>query len=329
MGNYIDRGGGLWYNSYNKDRKYFVMTVRSLQDKILSLKAQTDTCILAHSYMSQDICDIADFVGDSYALSVKAKTAPNKNVIMCGVRFMAETVKMLSPEKRVYLANPTAGCPMAEQMDKEVIEQVRKTLPGYAVVAYVNTTTALKTIADVCVTSSSAVKICRAMPEKDILFIPDINLGTYVKNLVPEKNFKLLSGGCPTHARIDEEDVLAAKKAHPEALFLVHPECRPSVVKHADYVGSTSGIMDFAKKSDKKEFIIGTENAIVEHLQFDCPDKKFYPLSKDLVCHNMKATTLVDVYNCLIGEGGEEIIMDEETRLAAVKCIEKMIEYGG
>ena len=305
------------------------MTVRQLQDKIMALKAQTDTCILAHSYMSQDICDIADFVGDSYALSVKAKTAPNKNVIMCGVRFMAETVKMLSPQKRVFLANPTAGCPMAEQMDKEVIEQVKKTLPGYAVVAYVNTTTALKTIADVCVTSSSAVKICKAMPEKDILFIPDINLGTYVKNLVPEKNFKLLSGGCPTHARIDEEDVLEAKKAHPEALLLVHPECRPSVVKHADYVGSTSGIMDFAKKSEAKEFIIGTENAIVEHLQFDCPDKKFYPLSKDLVCHNMKATTLVDVYNCLIGEGGEEIVMDEETRLAAVRCIEKMIEYGG
>lgn len=305
------------------------MTVRDLQDEILKLKRDTDTCILAHSYMSEEICEIADFCGDSYALAVKAKSAPNKNVIMCGVRFMAETVKMLSPDKRVYLANPAAGCPMAEQMDREEIAEVKKLYQGFAVVAYINTTATLKTIADVCVTSSSAVKICRAIPEKNILFIPDINLGTYVKNQVPEKNFKLLSGGCPTHAKIDEEDALAAKKAHPQALFLVHPECRPSVVKHADFVGSTSGIMDFARKSDAKEFIIGTENSIVQHLQFACPEKKFFSLSKDLVCHNMKITTLADVYNCLKGEGGEEMVMDGELIAAAVKCIEKMIEYGG
>jgi quinolinate synthase len=305
------------------------MTINQLQQEILKLKKETDTCILAHSYMSEEICEIADFTGDSYALSLKAKTAPNKNVIMCGVRFMAETVKMLSPQKTVYLANPIAGCPMAEQMDKEEIEEVKKYYPDYAVVAYINTTAALKTIADVCVTSSSAVKICKAIPQKNILFIPDINLGTYVKNQVPEKNFQLLSGGCPTHAKMEEREVLEAKKLHPNALFLVHPECRPSVVKHADYVGSTTGIMDYAKKSDAKEFIIGTENSIVQHLQFLCPEKKFYPLSKDLVCHNMKATTLADVYNCLKGEGGEEIILDEEVRVAAVKCIEKMIEYGG
>ena len=305
------------------------MTVRELQDKILQLKTDTDTCILAHSYMSEDICEIADFTGDSYALAVKAKSTPNKNVIMCGVRFMAEMVKMLNPEKRVMLSNPIAGCPMAEQMDKELIEQVKAQYPGYAVVAYVNTTAELKTVADVCVTSSSAVKICRAMPEKNILFIPDINLGTYVKEHLPEKKFKLLSGGCPTHAKINESEVLAAKKAHPNALFLVHPECRPEVVKHADYVGSTTGIMDYAAKSEAKEFIIGTENSIVQHLQFAHPEKAFYPLSKDLVCNNMKATTLSDVYRCLTGEGGEEITMSEDLRRSAVKCIEKMIEYGG
>lgn len=218
---------------------------------------------------------------------------------------------------------------MAEQFGREEIEAVKKLYPDYAVVAYINTTAQLKTIADVCVTSSSAVKICKALPQKNILFIPDINLGSFVKAQVPEKNFKLLSGGCPTHARMDEEDVLAAKKEHPNALFLVHPECRPSVVKHADYVGSTSGITDFAKASAAKEFIIGTENAIVQHLQFACPDKKFYPLSKDLVCHNMRVTTLADVYDCLRGVGGEEILMEEGLRAAAVKCIEKMIEYGG
>ena len=286
-------------------------------------------------------------MGDSYALAVKATKTDNKNVIMCGVRFMAEMVKMLNPEKRVLLANPEAGCPMAEQMDRQLIQQVKEQYPGYAVVAYVNTTAALKTIADVCVTSSSAVNICRAMPQKDILFIPDINLGTYVKEHVPEKNFKLLSGGCPTHAKISEKDVAAAKSAHPEALLLVHPECRPEVTKHADYVGSTTGIMDFAAKSGAKEFIIGTENSIVQHLQFAhpekafyalskdlvCnnmrPEKAFYALSKDLVCNNMRATTLVDVLACLSGKGGEEMVMDEDTRLAAVKCIEKMMEYGG
>ena len=303
--------------------------IKDVQDKILKLKAEKDVCILAHSYMSEDICEVADFSGDSYALSVKAKTSPQSTVIMCGVRFMAETVKMLSPQKKVLLANPQAGCPMAEQMDREVIAEVKKMYPDYAVVAYINTTASLKTIADVCVTSSSAVKICRAIPQKNILFIPDINLGTYVKNQVPEKNFKLLSGGCPTHAKIERADVLNAKSEHPEALFLVHPECRPEVVELADYVGSTAGIMDFAEKSDKKQFIIGTENSIVQHLQFKCPDKQFYPLSKDLVCHNMKATTLIDVLNCLEGRGGEEIIMDGQLIAQSVKCIEKMIEYGG
>ncbi len=303
--------------------------IKDLQNQIMELKRERDICILAHSYMCEEICEVADFTGDSYALSVKAKNAPQSTVIMCGVRFMAETVKMLSPQKKVILANPAAGCPMAEQFDKEVIGEVKKMYPDYAVVAYVNTTAELKTIADVCVTSSSAVKICRALPDKNILFIPDINLGTYVKNQVPEKNFKLLSGGCPTHAKIEKSDVLTAKSAHPAALFLVHPECRPEVVALADYVGSTSGIMDFAEKSDGKEFIIGTENSIVQHLQFKCPEKKFYPLSKDLVCHNMKITTLPDVLSCVLGRGGEEIVMDEKLRVQAVKCIERMIELGG
>ena len=303
--------------------------IKDLQQKILELKNEKDVCILAHSYMSEDVCEVADFVGDSYALAVKAKSAPQSTVIMCGVRFMAETVKMLSPQKRVYLSNPEAGCPMAEQMDREVIAEVKKMYPDYAVVAYINTTAELKTIADYCVTSSSAVKICKAIPEKNILFIPDINLGTYVKNQIPEKNFKLLSGGCPTHARIEKNEVLAAKKLHPEALVLVHPECRPEVAALADYIGSTSGIMDYAIKSDKKEFIIGTENSIVQHLQFKCPDKKFYALSKNLICPNMKLTTLPDVYACLTGNGGEEIFLDEQTRVAAVKCIDKMIELGG
>lgn len=304
------------------------MTVREMQDKILQLKKEKDICILAHSYVAREIQEIADFTGDSFQLSVLAEKAPQKTVIMCGVRFMAETVKILSPEKTVYIASPIAGCPMAEQMDKEIISQVKKQYPDYTVVAYINTTSDLKTVCDVCVTSSSAVKIVKRIKNDKILFIPDCNLGAFVAEQVPEKEFKLLQGGCPIHARMSKKDVEKAKELHPNALFLVHPECRPEVVESADYIGSTSGIMDFARKSDAKEFIIGTEISIAESLQYECPNKKFYPLSKELICPNMKATTLVDLYNTVIGEGGEEIIMDEQTRIDAKKCIDKMLELG-
>lgn len=305
------------------------MTISEMQDAIRSLKKEKDICILAHSYQRREITEIADFTGDSYALAKQAQRVPNKTVIMCGVRFMAETVKILSPEKTVLLANTDAGCPMAEQMDKELIEQLTEMNPGYKVVAYINTTAALKTVCDVCVTSSSAEKIISAMPEKDIIFIPDINLGSYIKKKLPEKNIMLVHGGCPTHVRATLKDVRREKERHPDALFLAHPECLPAVVEEADYVGSTSGIMQYAKKSDAEEFIIGTENSIVEHLQYECPEKKFYPLCKDLVCHNMKITTLRDVLDCCEGTGGEEITLPEDVRLQAKKCIDKMIEYGG
>ena len=241
---------------------------------------------------------------------------------------MAETVKILSPEKKVILSNPVAGCPMAEQMDKELIAQVKNNYPDYTVVAYINTTTDLKTVCDVCVTSSSALKICKKLESDKILFIPDCNLGDWIAKQVPEKEFKLLNGGCPTHAKISAKEVDKAKKLHPEALLLVHPECKPEVVEKADYVGSTTGIMDYAINSDNKEFIIGTENSIVTNLQLSCPDKMFYPLSKDCICSNMKATTIVDVLNCCKGTFGEEITLDEDTRLKAKKCIDKMIELG-
>ena len=305
------------------------MTVYEYQQEILRLKKEKDICILAHSYESREIVEIADFTGDSYQLSVMAKTAPQKTVLMCGVRFMAETVKILSPEKTVLLANPVAGCPMAEQMDREVISLVKQQYPDYTVVAYINTTAELKTICDVCVTSSSAVKIVRALPEKNILFIPDCNLGDYVAKQVPEKNLKLLSGGCPTHAKMSVADVKKARAAHPDAEFLVHPECQPDVVALADFVGSTAAIMNYAKDSEKTEFIIGTEISIAEHLSYACPEKRFYPLSKDLICPNMKATTLVDVYRAVCGTGGEELTMDEETIVAARRCIDRMIALGG
>lgn len=303
--------------------------IREIQDEILRLKKEKDFCILAHSYQAREICEIADFTGDSYALSVKAAGVSNQNVLMCGVRFMAETVKILSPEKTVYLSNPIAGCPMAEQMDRDMIAAVKAANPDYAVVAYINTTAALKTICDVCVTSSSAVKIVSEMEEDKILFIPDCNLGAFVAKQCPDKEIKLLQGGCPIHARVPKKAVDEVRALHPDALLLVHPECQPAVAEQADYVGSTSGIMNYAKQSDAKEFIIGTEISIAEHLQYECPEKKFYPLTKELICPNMKTTTLVDVLHVLQGQGGDEILMDEETRLAAKHCIDEMIRRGG
>jgi len=306
-----------------------VNRVIDVQNEINMLKKEKDICILAHSYQAREIVEISDFTGDSFQLSVMAKKAPQKNVLMCGVRFMAETVKILSPEKTVLLANPIAGCPMAEQMDKELIEHVKKQYPDYTVVAYINTTAELKTVCNVCVTSSSAVKIVNKIENKNILFIPDCNLGDYVAKQCPDKNIKLLQGGCPIHAEVNLSDVEASKNAHPNALLLVHPECVLAVVEKADFVGSTSAIMDYAMKSDRKEFIIGTEMSIVEHLQYMCPDKKFFYLSKKLLCPNMKSTTLIDVYNCVLGDGGEEIVLDDETIKKARVCIDEMINLGG
>ncbi len=304
------------------------MKVHDLQEKIIKLKKEKDVCVLAHSYQAKEITEIADFTGDSFQLSVKATTAKQQSVMMCGVRFMAETVKLLSPQKTVYLANPTAGCPMAEQMDKEMISAVRERFPDYTVVAYINTTTDLKTVCDVCVTSSSAVKIVRKIDNDKILFIPDCNLGSYVAKQVPEKEIKLLSGGCPIHARVTAAQAEEARQLHPHALMLVHPECVPAVTSDADYVGSTSGIIDYAMRSDNKEFIIGTEISIAEYLAYECPEKRFYPLTKELICPNMKSTTLVDVYNTLVGTGGEEITLDDDTLTKARVCIDRMIELG-
>ena len=303
------------------------MTTHEMQQEILRLKKEKNICILAHAYQSEAVLEVADYTGDSYGLSVQAANTDAAGVIMCGVRFMAETCKILSPDKKVFLPNPLAGCPMADQYDAAAVRKLREENPGHAVVAYINTSTEMKTEADVCVTSSSAVKICSELEADKILFIPDPNLGAYVSKAVPEKEFKLVPGGCPRHAAITEEEVIKAKKLHPEALLLVHPECSPEVVKHADYVGSTTGIMKYAKESPEREFIIGTENSIVEHLQYDAPDKVFHPLSVNLTCMDMKVTTLMDVYNVLTGKGGEEIEISRETAEKAKRSIDRMLQF--
>lgn len=303
-----------------------MFTTKALQDEIIKLKKEKDICILAHAYQSQDIWDVADHIGDSFGLSLEAAKASQSTVLMCGVRFMAETVKIISPKKKVLLSNPMAGCPMAEQMDLETIKELKVRYPDYAVAAYINTTAELKTVCDVCVTSSSAVKIIRNLENPNILFIPDCNLGAWTASQIPEKNIRLVQGGCPVHKHISPQDVTCARKIHPNAKLLVHPECLPEVSKQADYVGSTTGIMSYAKESDANEFLIGTDNSIVQHLQFACPQKKFYYLSKECICSDMKLTTLMDVYHCMNGTGGEEIELEEDVLQNANRCIQKMME---
>ena len=299
-----------------------------IQERILRQKQEKNACILAHCYQTHDILEVADYVGDSFGLAQNASKTDCSTVIMCGVRFMAEMVKILSPEKRVLLPKAEAGCPMAEQLDPEMLRQLQAAYPDYTTVAYINTTAELKTLCDVCVTSSSAVKIIRNMDAEKILFIPDCNLGDYISKQVPEKQFQLIHGGCPTHVRMTRDDVLRAKAAHPNALLLVHPECRPQVTEMADFVGSTTEIMHYAENSDAREFIIGTENSIVQHLGISHPEKLFYALSKDCVCHNMKVTTIADVLHCLEGTDGEEILLEESVRLRAKKSIDEMIRLG-
>lgn len=302
--------------------------IKDLQREILRLKKEKNAVILAHCYQSHDILECADYVGDSFGLAQRACETDAQTVVMCGVRFMAETVKILCPEKRVLLPEADAGCPMAEMITPEKLRELREKYPEHAVVAYINTTAELKTLCDVCVTSSSAAKIIGKMPQDKILFIPDKNLGSYIAAQCPDKEIVTVEGCCPVHAEMTKEDVEKAKAAHPNALLLVHPECRKEVVERADFVGSTTEIMSYAKNSPAKEFIIGTENSIVQHLGIDCPEKKFYPLSKFFICKNMQLTKLASLFHCLEGGYGEEIVMPEETRVKAKKCIDEMLRLG-
>ena len=304
------------------------MNTQQMQSEIVRLKREKGVCVLAHAYQSHDIWEVADYVGDSFGLSEKAAKSDANTVLMCGVRFMAETVKILSPQKRVILANADAGCPMAEQVSFDVLSQLKQKYSDHTVVSYINTTAKLKTISDVCVTSSAAVKIVRNIANNKILFIPDCNLGGWIQKQIPEKQFQFVPGGCPTHLLLTPKAVDEARRRHPDALVLVHPECSEKVVELADYVGSTTQIMDFAKSSPNTEFIIGTENSIVQHLQFECPEKRFFALSKNCICHNMKATTLGDVYDCLRGTGGEEIELDDTTLQLARRSIDEMLRLG-
>lgn len=298
-----------------------------LQKKILELKKQNNCAVLAHSYQSPEILEVADYRGDSFQLSVKAKELECDTVVMAGVRFMAETLKILSPEKKVILPVAEATCPMAEQISPERVAQFKRENPDYAVVAYINTTAELKAVCDVCVTSSSALKIVKNLEAKNILFVPDKNLGNYIKEAVPEKNIVLWDGSCPVHNAVTAEDCIAAKKAHPNAKILMHPELPKKVLAYGDVIGSTSAIIEYALNTDE-ECIIGTEKAIADFLNLIKPEGRFYQLSKKLICPDMRITTLMDIYRAVNQTGGVEIELEESLRLAAKKPIDAMIALG-
>lgn len=297
-----------------------------LSEKILKLKKEKNAIILAHLYQIPEIQEIADYVGDSYYLSQVARDAKEDLIIFCGVKFMAESAKVLSPEKTVILPAPNAGCPMADMAEVEDVEEMIKKYPDAFKVCYINSSYEVKALCDASVTSSSALKIIKNIPNKQILFLPDQNLGGYISEFFPEKEFILWRGFCPTHHRITAEDIIKAKEEHPNVKVLSHPECSKEVRDLSDYIGSTSGIINYATECEDKEFIIATEEGVLHQLKKKNPDKKFY-FPEVMLCPNMKKTRLQDVYDALDGKK-EEVILDEEIRKKALTSLENMHKLG-
>jgi quinolinate synthase len=273
--------------------------VKNVAETIQKLKEEQDLAVLAHYYVNDDVQALADYVGDSYYLSKVATRVPQRNILFCGVRFMGESAKILNPDKRVVMANDAADCPMAHMADVEKIKMARKEYEDLAVVCYINSTATVKAHSDVCVTSSNAVKIVQKLPQQNIYFIPDQNLGRYVAQFMPEKNFVFGDGFCHIHTDIKAESVKKAKAKDPLAKVLAHPECLADVLALADYVGSTSGIIEFAAESEADSFIICTERGVSYELQKSNESKKFYFTDDNQVCPGMKAITVETVLEAM------------------------------
>ena len=301
---------------------------QALIDEILREKKKNNTLILAHTYQPPEVLAVADLTGDSFAFAKAGESLEAPRALLCGVRFMAETLKILSPEKEVVLSHPDAGCPMAEQINPKEVEAYRKAHPDHGICAYVNTTAELKALADVCVTSSSAVSIVRKLPYQDILFLPDKNLGSFVADAVPEKNIHLMNGYCPVHNEITAQDILSIKAAHPGAKVAIHPECPREAVALADMIGSTKDIISYVNTRDD-DIILATERGVYDNLILEFPDRKLYQLCpQKMTCADMKKTNLQQVYDALTGKGGEVITLDESLRLRALGSIASMLRYG-
>ena len=306
---------------------------QELIKEIKALKKERNAVILAHLYERLEVQDVADYHGDSLGLSQWAASTDADVIVFCGVHFMAETAKLLSPQKTVYLANPNAGCPMADMITREELLQFKAEHPGIPVVAYVNTSADVKSVSEYCCTSANAVDVVRFAAQDagvdEVLFIPDRNLARYVQTKVPEVKITYWEGFCPTHLRMNPEDVVKLKKDHPDAKILVHPECDDPIKDMADFIGSTTAIVKAAKESDARVFIICTEDGVSQRLSEDCPDKLFFtPTRASAVCPNMKLTRLENIKKALLGQVPEMVIPDE-IAVKARACIDSMMRMPG
>lgn len=292
--------------------------------EIERLKEEKNAVILAHNYQRGEVQDIADFVGDSLELSRKAKETRADVIIFCGVHFMAETAKILNPEKKVILPDLKSGCPLADMINLKQLEELKKKYPDAKVVCYINTSAEIKANSDICCTSSNAIKVVEKIDSDEIIFIPDMNLGNFVSKNT-KKKMHIWEGFCPTHIWIKKEDILKLKKKLKDAVVMVHPECPEDVIEIADFVLSTGGMLKKAGEIDAKRFIIGTENGIIHRLKKENPSKEFYPVSKKIICPNMKRITLKKVLNSL-KKLKPEIEVEENIRIKAKISIDRMLE---
>ena len=299
--------------------------MNELIEKINKLKKEKNAVILAHCYQNVEIDEVADYVGDSLYLSQMAAKTNADIIIFAGVYFMAQTAKILNPSRKVLLPRLESGCRMADMITLDQLREFKSKYPKMPTVCYINSTAEVKSECDICCTSSNAVKIVDSLKADEILFLPDTYLGKWVESQLGNVKVNTYTGFCPTHVQIRPNDVTEARKKYPNALVLAHPECHQSVVAMADYVGSTTGIMKFAAQSDKKEFIIATEKGVVDRLKRDYPEKEFIPVKNNIVCPNMKMTSLEDILEVL-KTGKNEITVDPEIAKRAVTCIDKMLE---
>ncbi|MBO5879154.1 MAG: quinolinate synthase NadA [Clostridia bacterium] len=296
-----------------------------MKKKIAELKKEKNAVILAHYYAPAEAQSVADYVGDSFYLAKIAKASSASIIVFCGVSFMGESAKILNRDKKVLMPDPSADCPMAHMVAEGKIEKMREEYDDLAVVCYINSTAELKSKSDVCVTSSNAIKIVRELPNKNIFFIPDKNLGSYVAKMVPEKNIILNDGYCPIHASIGARELLDVKAQHPGAPILIHPECEPALLDIADYIGSTAELIDYVAKSESNEFIVCTEYGVDYKLITDNPEKKFYYPAPTPCCADMKLNTLENILSVLEKED-KEINLPDEVCIAAQKPLDRMLE---
>lgn len=299
--------------------------MKKIVERINCLKKEKNAIILAHSYQNIEIDSVADFVGDSLYLSQKAKETEAEIIVFAGVYFMAQTAKIISPEKKVLLPNLNAGCLMADMINSTQMAEFKSKNPNIPVVCYINSTAEVKAQCDICCTSSNAVEIVRSLNSPKVLFVPDANLGKYVESQLENVEVIAYAGNCPVHDNITIEDILSARGKYPNAKILIHPECQPKVSALGDFIGSTSGIIDYVKNSEESQFIIVTEKGVADRLQRDYPDKEFILISNNMLCESMKLTTLEEILYSLENEVNE-ITLDEDIRQLSAGCIERMLK---